>query len=101
MSKRLISEKELLYVVSYTIEAMNRHFATDGSDEPEPQDIVNEASSTFSQVQFDDKEVFLDGRNRKLQTRVGVLALDENEVSQDTPGGLEHASTVGIEHFNN
>tara|TARA_Y100000593_G_C4180978_1_gene272021 strand:- start:27 stop:239 length:213 start_codon:yes stop_codon:yes gene_type:complete len=70
MSKRLISEKELLYVVSYTIEAMNRHFATDGSDEPEPQDIVN-------------------------------LALDENEVSQDPPGGLEHASTVGIEHFNN
>ena len=23
-----------------------------------------------------------------------------NEVSQDTPGGLEHSSAVGIEHFN-
>ena len=24
----------------------------------------------------------------------------ENEVIHDTPGGLEHSSTVGIEHFN-
>ena len=30
-----------------------------------------------------------------------LSVIDENEVIHDTPGGLEHASTVGIEHFNN
>ena len=31
---------------------------------------------------------------------LALQVIDESEVIHDTPGGLEHSSTVGIEHFN-
>ena len=43
----LIGHSQLLYVVTYTIEEMNRHFATDGSDEPDPEDLVKNALDAY------------------------------------------------------
>jgi hypothetical protein len=41
------SKRRLLYVVTYTIEEMNRHFAADGSDEPDPEDLVKNALDAY------------------------------------------------------
>lgn len=40
-------KRQLLYVVTYTIEEMNRHFATDGSDKPDPEDLVKNALDAY------------------------------------------------------
>jgi len=40
-------KRRLLYVVTYTIEEMNRHFAADGSDEPDPEDLVKNALDAY------------------------------------------------------
>lgn len=42
-----IPHSMLLYVVTYTIEEMNRHFAADGSDEPDPEDLVKNALDAY------------------------------------------------------